>query len=37
MEPVNSAGTVITTGAPNGWKFSGVGNGGKTVYITCAP
>ena len=39
IEPVNSAGTVITTGTPNGWKFtsSDSGNGGRVVYITCAP
>jgi hypothetical protein len=39
VEPVNSAGTVITTGTPNGWRFRSTdsGNSSVVVYITCAP
>ena len=38
IEPVNSAGTVIATGTPNGWKFTSTdSNASRTVYITCAP
>jgi hypothetical protein len=39
IQPVDSSGTVITSGTPNGWKFTSTiaGNTSVVVYITCVP
>jgi len=38
IQPVDSAGNVITSGTPNGWKFtSTASNTSVVVYITCVP
>jgi hypothetical protein len=39
LQPVDSSGNVITSGTPNGWKFtsSAAANTSIVVYITCVP